>query len=69
MKHEILYIHFADKDIIKVVDGFAIKDTLKDLGFTFDAETKDWVAPLTQDMHKTMIAKGLKMNRFIDKTK
>lgn len=69
MKHEILYIHFADKDIIKVVDGFAIKDTLKLLGFTFDTDTSAWIAPLTQDMHKAMIAKGLKMNRFIDKTK
>ena len=69
MKHEILYIHETDKDTIKVVDGFAIKDTLKDLGFAFDAESKAWTAPLTQDIHKALIAKGLRMNRFIDKTK
>jgi dihydroxyacetone kinase-like predicted kinase len=69
MKHEILYIHESDKDTIKVVDGFAIKDTLKDLGFSFDAETSAFVAPLTQDMHKALIARGFKMNRFIDKTK
>ena len=69
MKHEILYIHEADKDTVKVIDGFAIKDSLKNLGFSFDAETKNWTAPLTQEMHKALIANGLKMNRFIDKTK
>jgi len=69
MKHEILYIHESDKDTIKVIDGFAIKDVLKDLGFVFDDGSKAWISPLTQDMHKALAAKGLKMNRFIDKTK
>ena len=69
MKHEILYIHESDKDTIKVINGFAIKDMLKNLGFSFDPDTKDWVAPLTQDMHKALLADGLKMNRFVDKTK
>lgn len=69
MKYEILYIHYADRDIVKVIDGFAIKDTLKDLGFTFDADQNAWISQLTEDMHKVLVANGLKMNRFIDKVK
>lgn len=69
MKHEIIYIHEANGDTCKVVNGFGIKDTLKELGFTFDAKSNDWLAPLTEVLHKSLIANGLKMNRFIDKTK
>ena len=63
------YNHYADKDVAIAFDCYAEKDILKGLGFSWVAEKKEWHAPLTGQLHKSLLAAGIKPNRMIDHTK
>ena len=63
------YNHYSDKDIAVAFDCYDKKDTLKELGFSWVAEKKEWHAPLNEQLHKSLVAAGIKPSRIIDHTK
>ena len=63
------YNHYDDKDIAIAFDCYKEKGKLKEIGFTYDPEKKEWSIPLSTEVHQKIIQCGFKINRMIDHTK